>query len=71
MACSSRGRAAIARSGWRSLIAAGVAVLAVAAPAEERPRVLILGDSISIGYTPHVQELLKGEAEVVRLVWDG
>jgi len=51
----------------RSLVAAGAALLTVAAPAgEERPRVLILGDSISIGYTPHVQELLKGEAEVVR-----
>ncbi|MEZ5300744.1 MAG: SGNH/GDSL hydrolase family protein [Verrucomicrobiales bacterium] len=34
--------------------------------ADDLPRVLILGDSISIGYTPFVQELLKGEAEVVR-----
>ncbi|GAA4437416.1 SGNH/GDSL hydrolase family protein [Ravibacter arvi] len=30
------------------------------------PRVLILGDSISIGYTPHVVELLKEVAEVSR-----
>lgn len=30
------------------------------------PRVLILGDSISIGYTPFVQQMLKGEAVVVR-----
>ncbi|MEZ6046947.1 MAG: SGNH/GDSL hydrolase family protein [Planctomycetaceae bacterium] len=30
------------------------------------PRVLILGDSISIGYTPTVQELLKDEAVVLR-----
>lgn len=29
-------------------------------------RVLILGDSISIGYTPYVREELKGEAIVVR-----
>src|SRR5210317_211530 len=28
--------------------------------------VLILGDSISIGYTPFVKELLKGEANVQR-----
>jgi acyl-CoA thioesterase-1 len=32
----------------------------------ERPRVLILGDSISIGYTGLVRELLAGEALVVR-----
>lgn len=30
------------------------------------PNVLILGDSISIGYTPYVQEILAGEASVVR-----
>jgi len=30
------------------------------------PRVLLLGDSISIGYTPFVQEMLKGEAVVLR-----
>ena len=30
------------------------------------PNVLILGDSISIGYFPFVQELLKGKAEVTR-----
>lgn len=29
------------------------------------PRVLIIGDSISIGYTPFVQELLKGRANVI------
>ncbi len=34
------------------------------------PRVLILGDSISIGYTPLVRELLKDLAEVVRPVKD-
>jgi acyl-CoA thioesterase-1 len=32
----------------------------------DKPRVLLLGDSISIGYTPFVQEMLKGEAVVVR-----
>lgn len=30
------------------------------------PRVLILGDSISIGYTPFVQQLLNGEVVVLR-----
>jgi len=30
------------------------------------PRVLILGDSISIGYTLYVHEMLKGEAVVIR-----
>jgi hypothetical protein len=43
-------------------------VFAVPLPlrAEEKPRVLILGDSISIGYTPFVQEMLKDEAVVIR-----
>ena len=30
------------------------------------PRVLILGDSISLGYTPYVADLLKGKAFVSR-----
>jgi hypothetical protein len=30
------------------------------------PRVLILGDSISIGYTPYVTQLLAGKADVTR-----
>jgi acyl-CoA thioesterase-1 len=34
--------------------------------ADDKPRVLILGDSISIGYTPYVQEMMKGEAVVLR-----
>ena len=29
-----------------------------------RPRALLIGDSISMGYTPHVAELLDAEAEV-------
>lgn len=32
----------------------------------ERPSVLILGDSISMGYTPYVRRFLKGQAEVFR-----
>ncbi len=35
-------------------------------PLEEPFRVLILGDSISIGYTPHVRRMLAGRAVVVR-----
>ncbi len=34
-------------------------------PQAALPRVLIVGDSISIGYTPFVRELLQGKAEVV------
>jgi len=30
----------------------------------ELPRVLIIGDSISRGYTPHVQQMLRGTADV-------
>jgi len=29
------------------------------------PKVLIIGDSISIGYTPHVKKILKGKAVVI------
>lgn len=39
---------------------------ATPAPLEPPIRVLLLGDSISIGYTPVVEELLAGEAFVVR-----
>lgn len=35
-------------------------------PQQGLPNVLILGDSISIGYTPVVRELLKGKANVQR-----
>ncbi|GIW92364.1 MAG: hypothetical protein KatS3mg110_0405 [Pirellulaceae bacterium] len=37
---------------------------------QELPRILILGDSISIGYTPYVQELLASEAVVLRPMLD-
>ena len=39
---------------------------ATPAPSDAPPRVLLLGDSISIGYTPFVQEALAGRAEVQR-----
>ena len=32
---------------------------------EELPNVLIIGDSISIGYTPYVRQMLEGKANVV------
>ena len=35
------------------------------------PRVLLIGDSISIGYTPPVRELLKGKANVHRIPTNG
>ena len=35
------------------------------------PRVLIIGDSISIGYTAAVRELLKGKANVHRIAQNG
>lgn len=34
--------------------------------AADKPRVLILGDSISIGYTPYVQKMMEDEAVVLR-----
>ena len=35
------------------------------------PRVLLIGDSISLGYTPHVVEALKGEFDVDRVRGNG
>lgn len=35
------------------------------------PRVLLIGDSISIGYTPVVREQLKGKANVLRIPANG
>jgi hypothetical protein len=35
------------------------------------PRVLLIGDSISIGYSPGVRELLKGKANVHRIPTNG
>jgi lysophospholipase L1-like esterase len=52
----------------RAPAAALLAVAAAAATAfAQPPKVLIIGDSISIGYTPVVQELLSGEAAVERV----
>jgi acyl-CoA thioesterase-1 len=44
------------------------------APIEDQPglpRVLLIGDSISIGYTPPTRELLKGKANVHRIPVNG
>ena len=43
-----------------------LSTVSAAESASAKPRVLILGDSISIGYTPFVREMLKDEAVVVR-----
>jgi len=48
-------------AGWAT---GGAGAEAKSAPTK-LPRVLIIGDSISIGYTPIVTSLLKGKAEVV------
>jgi len=50
-----------------------VAALFMASPAggdesSRLPRVLLIGDSISIGYTPYVREMLSSEAGVTRIV---
>jgi len=38
-----------------------------AKPSSDQPRILIIGDSISAGYTPYVQEYFQGKATVVRI----
>ncbi|HEY3332648.1 MAG TPA: SGNH/GDSL hydrolase family protein [Capsulimonadaceae bacterium] len=48
----------------------GAVSVADAAPldqSEELPTVLIVGDSISLGYTEHVRELLAGKVDVYRV----
>ena len=53
------------RSSFLLLLATSV-FTAQALQAADKPRVLILGDSISIGYTPVVQKLLADEMTVLR-----
>lgn len=48
----------------------GASMLQMVGKTPGKKRVLILGDSISIGYTPTVRELLKDEAIVVRPMRD-
>lgn len=60
-------------SGVLACIAVGATMLGAQEPeskAERLPHVLILGDSISIGYTPDVRQMLDGEAVVVRPMRD-
>lgn len=45
-----------------ALLAAGQATVSAE---ETLPQVLIIGDSISLGYTPHVMQLLEGKADVI------
>ncbi len=46
-------------------VMAGGALCAVRAQTESRPRVLIIGDSISLGYTPFVKAALSNRMEIV------
>lgn len=49
------------------LAALSLSLILAASPAwaEDLPKALIIGDSISLGYTPHVKKMLEGKAEVV------
>jgi len=51
---------------FSSLIAMAISATQLLAADAALPKVLILGDSISIGYTPHVVEGMKGKAVVSR-----
>lgn len=48
-------------------LSAAAVFFSISSIASEKPNVLIIGDSISIGYTPFVQENLKEEANVSRI----
>lgn len=54
------------RSLFVACLAVAGACLTTAGVAAEKKRVLILGDSISLGYTPFVKQMLAKEAVVVR-----
>lgn len=42
----------------------GLPTFALAADPPKQPRVLLIGDSISIGYTPHTTKLLEAKAKI-------
>ena len=44
---------------------------AAIADGKEQPRVLLIGDSISIGYTPFVKKMFQGRADVRRIPGNG
>ena len=63
------------RRAFFQLVGSGLAasilpVSSFATAQNDLPKVLLLGDSISIGYTPFVQQMLAGKAVVVRPVKD-
>ncbi|MBN2307964.1 MAG: SGNH/GDSL hydrolase family protein [Candidatus Hydrogenedentes bacterium] len=65
---------AVARAAWEQRVPQDFRGSAAFAYVEEDPalpRVLIIGDSISIGYTPVVRELLAGRANVLRIPVNG
>lgn len=64
--CLSRRRLLAAATTALGVATCVVSLSAHAAAGESLPKVLILGDSISIGYTPVVQKELAGKADVSR-----
>ena len=46
------------------ILIATILVLSLTGFNQDKPRILIIGDSISIGYTPYVKESLKKKADV-------
>lgn len=59
------------RSAFISSLLCLATVPSFAADAAAKKRLLILGDSISIGYTPYVQKMLANEMVVIRPTRDG
>ena len=44
-----------------------VLILILTTSFSDKPKILIIGDSISIGYTPYVKDYFKEKAMVVRI----
>lgn len=53
------------------LFVLGIVLLSLSSCTPDKANILIIGDSISIGYTPHVRQQLWGRADVFRIPGNG
>lgn len=60
----------VCKEAWKKLANTGLAFEYVT-PEPKLPKVLLYGDSISIGYTPKVRKVLEGKANVFRIFNNG
>ncbi|UMB61779.1 SGNH/GDSL hydrolase family protein [Lutibacter sp. A80] len=61
----------VCKSAWENLRELKSQAFKYVTPQKKLPNVLIYGDSISIGYTPIVREMLSGKVNVFRIYTNG